>query len=538
VSSINTLGEKGWWLAVLFAAALWVAGCTPVRIDRVGSPASPVPGTATATTEPTAVPTATEPAPTPGARNVIVAVAEEPGGFDPQLSVAPSSLEITQYVYDTLVRLDGTGALQPGLAESWEAGDGGQTWTFRLKKGIPFDNGRELVAQDVAYSLGRLIDPATASPRTKDYGLIDSITVSDTYTVTLHLKEADETLGFDLTNEWTAIVPEEAADQLYEHPVGTGPFRIREWRKGNYVAMERSQQSATSPAPAVDEVVFRVIPQEADRVAALRAGQVDIVAGLSLTATQQLRGDPNIVLAQAPSQQVKVLAFNQARPPFDDRRVRQAFCHGIDRQAVIAAVWQGLALPTGSELAPRMPYYADQLADCPYDVNKAKALLGEAGHAQGLSVVLSVPPDDEYARMAQEVTRQLAEIGVQVQSQPVDWVVFLNQVYFGRDFSLVTMSHKGKRDPVASLERYTSDSQWNYLGYRNPDYDALVKKAAEAATEDERRSMFAELQRMLADDAVAVYLAAPLTTVAVRRNIKGCVVSGAGDCDLRRVSKE
>ena len=533
--------RSGWGLAVLVAAALWAAGCTPVRIERVGGTVTPprAAATATATAEPTVAPTPAEPAPTPGARNVVVAIADEPGGFDPHLSVSPSSMEISQYIYDTLVRADGDGPIQPGLAESWEVADGGRTWTFGLKRGVTFDNGREMVGQDVAYSLGRLADPATGSPRARDYSLIDSITLSDTFSVTLHLKEPDATLALDFSNDWTAIVPEEAADQLYERPSGTGPFRLKEWRKGNYIALESSGHiSSSARLDAADELIFRVIPEEADRVAALKAGQVDIVAGLSPTATQQLRGEPGITLLQAPAPQVKVLAFNDARPPFDDPRMRQALCHGIDRQAVIAAVWQGLALPAGSELAPGMPYYADLTGECPYDADRARALLAEAGHTQGISTTLAVPPDDEYLMLAQEVARQLAEIGVQVEIQPVDWVVFLNQVYFGRDYSLVTMTHKGKRDPVAALSRYTSDSQWNYLGYRNPEYDDLIEKVAAATTEEERRAMFAELQRMLARDAAAVYLAAPLASVAVRSNIKGCSISANGHCDLRRVSKE
>ena len=520
-------------LALLLFLITISTGCTlPPFGERKATPVS-----ATALPEPTVKPTATRLPPQPTENNVVVAIPGNPAGFDPHLTVSPSSFEIVRYIYDTLVRTDAQGMPQPGLAERWEVSEDGQTWSFYLKDGVLFHNGKNLTGQDVVYSIERLIDPATANLRARDYSFIDSLTISDTLTINIHLNEPRATLPLDLANDWAAIVPEEAADKLSYRPIGTGPFQLKEWEKGNYVTLQRSVHITESVEPSIDEISFRIIPAEMARLNALKVGEVDIVTGLSLSATLQLHGDPDIVLASTPSRQVKVLAFNHERAPFDDARVRQGIQYGINRQALIDTVWPGAAVPSGGELSPADPFYIDLTSHYPYDIERAKALLGEAGYVQGIDTTLTVPADDEYMRMADELVHQLAEFGVRAEIMPVDWTVFLNQVYFGRDFELTTMTHKGKLVLIAAFARYTSDSPWNYLNYHNPAYDELVREAAEAKEED-ISTTFAELQRLLSEDAVVVYLASPLTTTALRSRVQNCQLLPDGSCDLRLIRKE
>ncbi len=486
---------------------------------------------------PTVEPTATRISPRSATNNVVVAIPNDPVGFDPHLTVSPVSFQITRNIYDTLLGVNEKGELRAVLADRWSINEDGRTWSFSLKDHVLFGNGHRLTARDVAYSIERLIDPATANLRASDYGVIDSINISDTLSIDIHLREPKSTLGLELANDWAVIVPDESEDQLYAHPMGTGPFRLKEWEKGNYIILERSRSITGTNGLAPDEIVFRVIPEESERILAIQSGNVDIVAGLSISATQRLWEDRDISLWQIPAREAKVLAFNHARPPFDDLRVRQAICYGIDRQSLINVVWAGAATVAGGEFSSSDPYYTDLTAYYPYDVLQAKALLGEAGHTQGLDTTITVPMDEEYLQLAEVLVRQLAEIGVRVETIPVDWTVFLNQVYFGREFDLTFMTHKGKIDPLAALVRYKSDSFWNYLNYTNPKYDELLDNVAQANAEDLADGLTA-LQRLLVEDAMVAYLGSPLIMTAVRNEVKGCRLLPDGLCDLREVYKE
>jgi peptide/nickel transport system substrate-binding protein len=520
------------WASLLCALGvlLLVAACEPVSLPVANSPSSAVPSP-----EATAVPTPTLIPPTPAANNVVVAIPDEPTSLDPQFALSPSSFDVTRNLYDTLLRVDEHGNLQAGLAEHWSLSADKRSWIFRLRKDSHFQNGRPVGGADVAFSLERLIDPENASPRAKDYATIQSITFTNTYTVTVRTKEPDDTLPTALAADWAAIVPEEAAGRLGERPLGSGAFELAEWIRGNYLTLRRiAPTSEASPGP--DEIVFRVIPDDAARVAALKAGEVDVALRIPPSLAVEMK-DPDLTLAQAPANQVKVVSFNEARPPFNDVRVRRALCDAVDRPALVQSVWQGMAVPVGSELSPAVPAYVDLTSQHTYDPAQARVLLQEAGITTGLSVTLTIPPDDEYRRIAEAIASQWAAVGVQTSVQPLDWTVFLNQVYFGRDFSAAVMTHIGRLDPALALTRYVTGNQGDYMGYSNPAYDQLAQQAQSEALE-KRPETFAALQRMLADDAVALYLAAPLTTTGLRSNVKNYRLLPSGSSDLSQIRKE
>ncbi len=521
-----------WWASLLCALSiLWmVSACEPVSLPIAGSPPTAVPSP-----EATPVPTPTRISPTPAANNVVIAIPDDPGSLDPQFALSPSSFEVTRNLYDTLLRVDENGNLQAGLAEHWSLSADKRSWIFRLRQDSHFQNGRPVVGGDVAFSLERLTDPESASPRANNYASIQTIVVANKYTVTVRTKEPDDTLPMALASDWAAIVPEEAAGRLSERPLGSGPFELTEWVKGNYLTLRRvAEPTAGTPGP--DEIVFRVIPDDAARVAALKAGEVDVALRIPSSLATEVR-DAGLTLAQTPTNEVKVVSFNEARPPFDDVRVRRALCDAVDRPALVQSVWQGMAVPVGSELSPALPAYVDLTAQYGYDPDRARALLQEAGVTTGLSVTLTIPPDDEYRRVAEQITSQWAAVGVQVIVQPLDWTVFLNQVYFGRDFSAAVMTHVGRLDPALALSRYVTGSKGDYVGYSNAAFDRLAEQAQSEALE-KRPETFAALQRMLADDAVALYLAAPLTTTGLRTNVKGYRLLPDGSSDLSKIRKE
>jgi peptide/nickel transport system substrate-binding protein len=518
-------------ICALFVVWALVA-CNPPRlpvVESTSSGANPSP-------EPTTVPTPTRVPPAPAANNLVVAIPDEPTSLDPQFALSPSGFEITRNLYETLLRVDEHGNLQPGLAERWSLSADGRSWIFRLRRDSRFQNGRPVDGADVAFSLERLMDPDAASPRAKDYATIQTITISNTYTVTVRTKTPDDTLPLRLAADWAAIVPEEAADRLSERPLGSGAFELAEWARGSYVALRRiAPASDASPGP--DEIVFRVIPDDAARVAALKAGEVDIALRIPPSLAVEMKGSPDLTLVQTPANQVKVVSFNEARAPFNDVRVRRALCAAVDRTTLVQSVWQGTAVPVGSELSPAMPAYVDLTSQYAYNPAQARALLQEAGVTTGLSVTITIPPDDEYRRIAEAVASQWAAIGVQATVQPLDWTVFLNQVYFGREFSVTVMTHIGRLDATQALARYVTGSQGDYMSYSSPAYDQLAQQAQSEAL-DKRPGTFAALQRMLADEAVALYLASPLTTTGLRSNVANYRLLPSGGSDLSQVRKQ
>jgi peptide/nickel transport system substrate-binding protein len=521
------------WKSILLALAILVIGvaCDPPRLLSTELPA-----TVTASPQPTAVPAPTEVAPSPIARNLVIALPDEPASLDPQLALSSSSFEITRNLYETLLRVDEHGVLQPHLAERWGLSADQRSLIFRLKKDRRFGNGRAINGSDVVFSLERLTDPDIASPRSKDYAAIESITVSNTYTVTVRLKAPDATMPVDLAADWAAIVPEEAAFRLGDRPIGTGPFELGEWVRGNYLSLHRvTPLSDTSLGP--DDIIFRIIPDDAARVDALRTGAVDVALRIPAASVADLRSNPDVVLAQQAANQVKVVAFNQAQPPFNDVRVRRALCYAADRTALVQSVWPGLAAPVGSELSPAMPGYVDLTPQYAYNPTQARALLHDAGVTNGLSVTITIPRDEEYQRIAAAIAGQWSAAGVQAEVQPIDWTVFVNQVYFGRQFSVAVMTHVGRLDPAQALGRYATGAPSNYVGYANLAYDRLLQQSV-AEPFDKRPETFASLQRMLSDDAVALYLAAPLVTTGLRKNVKDYRMLPTGGSDLSQARKE
>ncbi len=273
------------WLALFVAlSSTVVAGCRPAPAQPTMAPGS---GASTAA-----------PSPTPGTPQrggtLVVAVAADPDGLDPHKTVAAATFQITRNIYDTLVQTDEKGRIVPDLALSWAPSADGLTWTFTLRQGVRFHNGRTMTAADVKYSFERLLAPETASPRAKDFAVIKSIAAPDDKTVVFELKSPSAAFLSNLAYGWAAIVPQEAAATLRDHPVGTGPFQFVEWVKDSHVALKRFDGYFLPGVPYLDAATFRVITDPAARMAALRAGEVDVIPELPAQDVAAVRQDPDL----------------------------------------------------------------------------------------------------------------------------------------------------------------------------------------------------------------------------------------------------
>lgn len=520
------------WLVVLgvlmacepFPSAAPAAG--PGEIPAATAPAQAV------------APTPTDAPPHPSPDRLVIAIPDAPAALDPFLVVSPSTLQIARNIYETLVEVDDHGDLRPGLARQWVGSEDARHWLFWLRPDAHFHDGRPVTGDDVAYSLERLKDPAFGNPRSREFALIDTIVLSETHLVGLHLSKPDATLPYRLAAEWAAIVPDESGDTLPEHPIGSGPYELAVWAPGQYVVLRRSAEY-TAAVTAPSEIAFRTIVDDGERVQALRAGAVDLAMGVPLSAALEIESEPGFTVVHTPAGLVRTLALNHRRKPWDDARARQAVALAIDRATLVDEVWNGQAVPVGSELAPASPYFTNTLDASIHDPDRARALLAEAGitFTSGTSLSLAIPADEENRRLGEVVARHLREIGIPVDLQALDWIVFMNQVYFSHEFNAALTSHLAKADPLLAFTRYLTDSQWNYIGYEDAEYARLVDEASRSV-ESTRPQAFARLQSRLAKSAAVVYLASPLFSIAMKSSIRDCYVLPSGACDLRRLRKE
>ncbi|MGI6036531.1 MAG: ABC transporter substrate-binding protein [Limnochordia bacterium] len=470
---------------------------------------------------------------------LVVGVPADVDGLDPHRTVAAATFQVVCNIYDTLVEVTPDGRLVPGLAASWELSPDGLQYTFTLHRGIKVHTGRELRGADVAASFRRILDPDTNHPRAADYRVIDSIETPDAETVIFHLKEKSPAFLSNLAMGWAAVVPPEAVGEAKFRPIGTGPFMFADWVPDSHLILRRFADYFRPGEPLLEEVVFRVIPEPSVGIINLKTGAVDVLSWLAPQDVAGVKADPRTKVVESPMNGIYLLAMNNARPPLNDRRVRQAINLAIDKQAIVDGVHWGQGRVIGSHMPPVSPFYVDLTAMYPYDPEKARQLLAEAGYEQGLELSITLPqPYDFHIRNGEIIAQQLEKVGIRVRLEVMEWGNWLDRVYFGQDYQAATIGHTGRLDPDPFLNRYASDSRENYMNYQNPDYDELVELGGVTLDMDERLRIYRRLQEILAEDAVAVYLMSPNLAVGMKANVSGWQIYPIDILNLRRVYKE
>ncbi|MBN2874650.1 MAG: ABC transporter substrate-binding protein, partial [Spirochaetales bacterium] len=286
---------------------------------------------------------------TPGEKVLTIGVDQEAIGLDPHIVTAFSSMRRIDLLYNRLVRLDDNFVVVPDLAESWELPDN-VTYVFHLRKGVKFHNGREMTADDVKYSLERILDPKTASPGRSYISTITSIEVKDRYTVSIKLKEPLASLLDSLTSNNISIVAREVVEangNLQKVTGGTGPFMLEEWIPDNSMTLVRNPSYFEAGAPYLDKVIYRVIPEQASLLAGVKSGVLNMATISDGATIRQASKDKSVVVMNKPGLNVRIFSFNTTRKPFDDVRVRQAFAMTLNRPEILTIAEFGMGKATG-----------------------------------------------------------------------------------------------------------------------------------------------------------------------------------------------
>jgi len=356
----------------------------------------------------------------------------------------------------------------PALASSWEIENEGMRYVFALQQGVTFHDGAEFTADDVKFSIDRAMAEDSTNAQKGLFANIDSVEVVDEHTVAINLTQADGSLLFNLAWGDAIILDEATAADAATNPVGTGPFVFSDWVQGDRVEITKNPDYWGEPVQ-LDKAVFKFISEPTAAFAAIMAGDVDVFPNYPAPENlPQLESDPRFSVVLGSTEGETILTMNNATPPLDDVRVRQAISHAINREEIIDGAMFGYGTPIGTHFAPHNPAYVDLTAQSAFDPEKAKALLAEAGHAEGLSLSLKLPPPAYARRGGEIIAAQLRDVGIDTEIENVEWAQWIEQVFKGKDFNLTIVSHTEPMD----IGVYANPDY--YFQYDNPDLQALM----------------------------------------------------------------
>jgi peptide/nickel transport system substrate-binding protein len=434
--------------------------------------------------------------------SVILGMVLEPPGLDPTVSSAAAIGEIVHYnVLEGLTKINMDGSVVPLLAESWTTDPDGKVYTFKLRKGVKFHDGEAFDSSDVKFSFERAkAEGSTNKAKKAVFDNVSRIDAPDPYTVILVLNQADGNFLFRMGENTAVILDPKSAGTTASKPIGTGPFKFDSWSKGSSVTMSRFDGHRDAAKIKLKKVTFRFINDPAAQVAALLAGDIDGMPRFGAPQNlKQFQGDPRFTVVTGGTEGKTIVSINNKKKPFDDVRVRRAIAAAIDRKAVIDGAQEGFGAPIGSHMVPSDAGYIDLTGVNPYNPEKAKALLKEAGVATPLNVTLTLPPP-QYARKGGEIiASQLAKVGINAKIENVEWAQWLSGAFKG-NYDLTVISHVEPLD----FDRYADPNY--YWGYDNKAYKDLFAKYNATTNAKERLKVIGDIQKHLANDSVNAYL--------------------------------
>jgi peptide/nickel transport system substrate-binding protein len=433
--------------------------------------------------------------------DITVALQLEPPHLDPT-SAAAGAIDSVLYsnVFEGLTRFMGDGSIVPGLAESWDISDDGLTYTFKLHDGVTFHDGTTMDAEDVKFSLDRARAEDSVNAQKGLFAGIADVAVVDPLTVKVTLSEPNGNFLFNMAWGDAVIVAPESIENIKQTPIGTGAFKFVNWVQGDKIELERND-AYWGDAPALAKATFKFISDPTAAFAAVMAEDVDVFSGFPAPENlPQFEADPRFQVLVGSTEGETILSTNNAQPPFDNVKVREALAHAIDRQAIIDGAMFGYGTPIGTHFAPHNPAYVDLTGLSEYDPEKSRALLAEAGFADGFETTLHLPPPSYARRGGEIVAAQLAEVGIKAEIINVEWAQWLETVFKGKNFGLTIISHTEPMD----IGIYANPDY--YFQYNNPDFQALMTKLNGTTDPDMRTQLLGDAQRMISEDYVNGYL--------------------------------
>lgn len=479
--------------------------------------------------------------------------------LDPSRTTEGETFKVTINIYETLLTFEDEGtAVEPGLAKSWEPSEDGLTYTFELQEGVKFHDGTDFNAEAVVKNFERWANgDAEQFPYYNtmfgdgDGSIIESVTAEGDSTVVFKLTRPQAPFLKNLAMDMFAIasptaIEEYGDDDFERNPVGTGPFQFVEWKPNDSITVERFEDYWQADLPKLDKIIFRSIPDNAARLNALTAGEIDLADGINPSDGAQVENNPELQLFERPSMNVGYLGLTVTREPFDNKLVRQAMNHAIDKQSIIDAFFEGRADIAVNPIPSSISGYNDDIEGYDYDPEKAKALLEEAGYADGFEMELwAMPVPRPYMpdgqKVAEVIQKNLADIGVTAKIVSHEWATYLDLAEKGEAdaFMLGWTGDNGDPDNFiyALLDEDNIGSN-NYTYFKNAEMHDLLIEAQTEIDEEKRIELYKQAQVIIHDEAPWVPLAHSTPLLAGSKDLTGFLPHPTGSDLLSGVSFE
>ena len=434
--------------------------------------------------------------------NIVIGLQQEPTSLDPT-SDATASIDgmLSHNVYESLTTVSEAGEVLPALAESWTISEDKLTYTFNLVSGVKYHDGTTFDAADVIFAFNRAMAEDSVNPTKKIFKVIESVSAPNSSTIEIKLKKQNAFFLFNMAKGDASIVAEETAANNNTNPIGTGPFKFASWKRGDRLILVKNQNHREAADVALEKVEFRFISDAAAASAAMLAEEIDAFPGFPAPEMlPQFQADPRFRVNIGSTEGEVILAMNNAKPPFNDIRVRRAISHAIDRSEIIDGAMYGKAVPIGSFYPPHGAAYVDLTGVYPHDTAKAKKMFEDAGIA-GTEMTLSLPPFPYAMRSGEIIQAQLAEAGINAKIEQVEWGFWISEVYKKKSYDMTIIAHTSPND----MGNFARGPKYFY-GYDDAGFSDLWGRIKTEADPEKRKLMLQEGQKYLTDQAVHGFL--------------------------------
>ncbi|ABO65860.1 ABC transporter substrate-binding protein [Geobacillus thermodenitrificans] len=509
------------WLAMLLAVVLVFAGCSKPKESTGGSSEKP------------------------SAQDTLVyGRGGDSVSLDPATVTDGESLKVTKNIFDTLLDYnDNDTSVKPALATKWTVSEDGLTYTFELRQGVKFHDGTDFYAEAVVFNFERWANGNEAffpyygsmfgGYKTVEGHVIKEVKAIDDYTVQFVLKRPQAPFLKNIAMPPFAIASPEAVkkygDKFGEHPVGTGPFIFKEWKRNERIMLEKNKEYWEKGYPKLNQLIFVSIPDNSARLNALLKGEIDIMEDLNPTDLKQVEGNKEFQIFKRPSMNVAYVGLTATRGPLKNKLVRQALNHAVDKKAIIDAFYAGQAEVAKNPMPPSIPGYNDAIQDYPFDLEKAKQLLAEAGYPNGFEIELwAMPVPRPYMpdgqKIAEAIQANFAKIGVKAKIVSYEWATYLEKLAKGEadTFMLGWTGDNGDADNFlyALLDKDSIGSN-NYTYFANDELHNILVEAQTVSDENKRNELYKQAQEIIKEEAPWIPLVHSTPLLAGKTNIQG-----------------
>jgi peptide/nickel transport system substrate-binding protein len=479
----------------------------------------------------------------PDPNTLVMLIESSPTNLDPRVGVDAQSERIDNLIFDDLLSRGDNLDVAPGLAERWEIPDP-LTYIFQLHHGVKFHDERPLTSRDVKWTFDSLLTGKIRSAKAAAYRFVDHLDAPDDFTVIFHMKEPDAALLWNLSDGAIGIVPFGSGNEITAHPIGSGPFKFVSSETDKEVIIERNDEYWGDKAKLA-RVRFAVVPDATTEALELRKGTGDLtINALTSDTVLTLEREPSLAVEHAAGTEIQYLGFNLRDPILKDVRVRQAIAYALDRRPMIQYLWGGWAQPARSVLPPQSWAYNGNVPAYDHDPDKARALLDAAGYpaVNGVRfhITMKTSTTESTRLMVAVMQQQLREVGIALEIRSFESATFLADVIHGA-FQLYGLRWVGgNQDPdifyVFHSSRFPPNGA-NRGHYSNPKVDALIDQARREVDQNARKTTYAELQRILAEELPYIDLWYLDNVLVHNKRVRNLQLNPAGNYDFLRTAE-